>query len=169
MTTANTLLKAADIKRLDFTPIPITSRKSPQALADNTIDGYFYMVGHPASNLKEASLLSDINLIMLDGKPVYDMIEQFPYYSQETISQQYYPALEEDINSIGVRALLVTDAKTSDATVKLIIRAVLENFSKFQKLYPSHAYLKKTDLVQDLIIPLHPAALAYYKALGLYK
>jgi len=127
------------------------------------------MVGHPASNLKEASLLTDINLIMLDGKPVYDMIEQFPYYSQEIIAQQQYHNLDEDINSIGVRALLVTDVKTPDATVKLIIRAVLENFAKFQKLYPRHAYLKKTDLVQDLIIPLHPAAATYYKALGLYK
>ena len=37
----------------------------PDALRDNKIDGYFYMVGHPTANIKDASTSVDVKSLQL--------------------------------------------------------------------------------------------------------
>ena len=43
----------------------LTAGESPDALRDNKIDGYFYMVGHPTANIKDASNSSNIRIASL--------------------------------------------------------------------------------------------------------
>jgi len=169
-TTVKLLLEEADIHPSDFSEVSyLKAQDCPAALREDKLDGYFYMVGHPNENLKEAALSVDANLIMLDGKPLYNLIEKYPYYTISEISANLYHKIDESIPSIGVRAVLVTDEKASDESVSLLVKAVLENFEQFKEIYPNHKTLKKSDLLQDLTVPLHPAAKRYYQKAGLLK
>ncbi len=168
--TVKLLLEEAGLHPSDLSEASyLKAQECPVALRDNKIDGYFYMVGHPNENIKEATLSVDANLIMLDGKPLYNLLEKYPYYTIEEIPADLYPRLDESITSIGVRAVLVTDEKTDDKTVTLLLKAVLENFETFKEYYPNHKNLKKADLLQDLTVPLHPAAERYYREQGLLE
>ncbi len=169
-TTVKLLLEEAGIHPSDFSEVSyLKAQDSPSALREDKIDGYFYMVGHPNENLKEAALSVDSSLILLDGKPLYNLIEKYPYYTISEISANLYHKIDESISSIGVRALLVTDEKTSDESVSILLKAVLDNFDKFKEYYPNHKSLQKSDLVQDLTVPLHPAAERYYRQAGLLE
>lgn len=169
-TTVKLLLEEADIHPSDFSEVSyLKAQDCPAALREDKIDGYFYMVGHPNENLKEAALSIDANLILLDGKPLYNLIEKYPYYTISEIPANLYHKIDESISSIGVRAVLVTDEKTSDQSVHLLVKTVLENFDQFKELYPNHKNLKKADLLQDLTVPLHPAAERYYREAGLLE
>ncbi len=168
--TVRLLLEEADIHPSDFSEVSyLKAQKCPEALRNNKIDGYFYMVGHPNENIKESAFSLNANLIMLDGKPIYNLLEKYPYYTVEQIPAHLYHQVDDSISSIGVRAVLLTDEKASDESVTLLVKSVLENFDKFKEYFPNHHTLEKADLLQDLTVPLHPAAERYYRESGLLE
>ncbi|MEK9721190.1 MAG: TAXI family TRAP transporter solute-binding subunit, partial [Quisquiliibacterium sp.] len=67
----------------------------------------------------------------------------------------------------GVLATFVTSAKTSEATVYQLVKAVFENFDDFKKLHPAFAKLDPKNMIKDgLSAPLHSGAVKYYKEKG---
>ncbi len=55
--TALKLLEALGMSKDDLAFAGVLKAgEAPDALRDNIIDGYFYMVGHPTANIKDASI-----------------------------------------------------------------------------------------------------------------
>ena len=148
----------------------IKASEAPSLLQDNRIDAFFYTVGHPSGNIKEATsgarkvLLADITGI--DG-----MLKDRSYYAKATISKDLYPGAqnEKDIQTFGVKATLVTSAKVSDDVVYAITKEVFDNFDDFTKLHPAYAGLTKENMLEGLSAPMHPGAIKYFKEVGLIK
>lgn len=165
--TATRLLEEADIQLNSFSAENLDADKALEALNAKQIDGYFYMVGHPAKNITLAAE-KGINLLIIDGKPVYNLLDKYPYYSKGEIPANIYAGVDEDVPSIGVKAVLVTSANTADEKVQHLLAVLLENFDQFKQYYPTGSLANIADLVNDVSgAPLHPAAQAYYKQQGL--
>jgi TRAP-type uncharacterized transport system substrate-binding protein len=49
------------------------------------------------------------------------------------------------------------------------MKAILENFDDFKKLHPAYKTITKESLIEGLGAPLHPAAEAYFKKIGVLK
>lgn len=167
-TTARELLRAAefDLDKLALAG-SLKAEQCPDALGKKEIDGYFYMVGHPAKNITRAAEATPIRLLMLDGAPVYSLLEKYPYYTTGTIAKNTYPGVEEDTPSIGVDATLITAADAPTALVETVLSTLLDHFDEFRQRHPEPALVSKESLVKGLSAPLHPAAAAYYKKIGL--
>ncbi|AAO09187.1 TAXI family TRAP transporter solute-binding subunit [Vibrio vulnificus] len=141
-----------------------------QALCDNKIDAFIYMVGHPNGSIKEATTSCDAKLVSATGPQIDKIVADNPYYAYSTVPAGMYRGTDKDVKSFGVAATLVTTADVSDDVAYNVAKAVFENFDTFKRLHPAFATLKKEDMVSaGISIPLHPGAVKYYKEVGLLK
>ncbi|MBY5948137.1 TAXI family TRAP transporter solute-binding subunit [Photobacterium rosenbergii] len=141
-----------------------------QALCDNKIDAFVYVVGHPNGSIKEATTSCDAKLIPATGPKIDQIVADNPYYAKSTVPGGMYKGTDSDVNSFGVAATLVSSTDVSDDVVYAVVKSVFENFDTFKRLHPAFANLKPEDMVKDgLSIPLHPGAVKYYKEAGYLK
>ncbi len=146
--------------------------EAPSLLQDEKIDAFFYTVGHPNGNIKEAtSGRIKVRIIPISGSPVEALIAKHSYYAKSTIPASFYPnALnKEDIDSVGVKATLITSKNLDAKVVYAITKEVFENLESFKKLHPAYSVLTKENMLQGLSAPIHKGALQYYKEAGLTK
>ncbi len=141
--------------------------EAPDALRDNKIDGYFYMVGHPTANIKDASNSVDIRITPIHGPKVDAFVKANPYFAQADVPAGLYKGVDTPVPTFGVKAVLVTSTDVSEKAVYTLVKAILENFDAFKKLHPAYANITKESLLDGLSAPLHEGAKKYFKEAGL--
>jgi TRAP transporter TAXI family solute receptor len=159
-------------KKMNLNDIKVEQLKAaecPNALKDKKIDGYFYMVGHPTANIKDAANSTDIDLISLDNVPAAQkLVKEKPYYAWGVIPAHMYKGVNHPTKTYGVKAILVTSDKMDEKTVYYLTKAILDNFDKFKHMHPAYKNLTKKDLLKgfDHAI-MHPGAVKAFKEAGL--
>jgi TRAP transporter TAXI family solute receptor len=162
------LLKQMDWTMSDFSlAAHLKADEQGTALCDNKIDGFFYGVGHPSAAIQDPTTVCGAKLISLTGPAVDALVKKHPYYSYATIPGGMYANNPNPTKTYGVRATLVTSAKTPASTVYDLVKAVFDNFDEFKKLHPAFAHLDPKQMIKaGLSAPLHPGAVKYYKEKG---
>jgi len=146
----------------------LNSAAQAQALCNDKIDAFVFVVGHPSGAIEEATTLCDAKLVNVNNDAVAALVAQTPYYSWATIPGGMYPGNEDDTKTFGVRATLVTSARAPEAAIHQVVKAVFENFETFKQLHPAFGVLKKSEMVAAaLSAPLHAGARTFYKEAGL--
>ncbi len=146
----------------------LKSAEQAQALCDDKIDAMVFTVGHPSGSIQEATTSCAARLIPVTGPEVDQLLAQNPYDVKSVIPGGMYPGNDQDVETFGVKATLVTRADVPDDVVYEVTKAVFEHLDEFKKLHPAFAALQKQEMVaQALSAPLHPGAAKYYKEAGL--
>lgn len=146
----------------------LKSAEQAQALCDNRIDAYFFLVGHPSASTEEAVASCDAVLVNVTGPEIDKLVEENSYYRHATIPGGMYKGNPDDVNIFGVGATLVSSAEVPDEVVYTLVKAVFSNLDDFKKLHPAFANLKAEEMVKDgLSAPLHDGAKKAYEELGL--
>ncbi len=166
--TALALFKTLGIKKsdLEFAGV-LKAGEAPDALRDNKIDGYFYMVGHPTANIKDASNSVDVAITPIKGSKVDAFVKANPYFAQADVPAGLYKGVDAPVPTFGVKAVLVTSTDVSEKAVYTLVKAILENFEAFKKLHPAYANITKESLLDGLSAPQHEGAKKYFKEAGL--
>jgi len=144
--------------------------EAPSLLQDERIDGFFYTVGHPSGNIKEAtSGRISVRLIPIAGPPIKQLIQEKPYYTKAVIPIDLYPTADNkhDIETFGVKGTVVTSIHVDDHLVYVLTKEVFDNLNKFKTLHPAFENLTKENMLTGLSAPLHPGAVKYFKETGL--
>ena len=147
----------------------LKASEMPDALRDNKIDGYFYMVGHPTANIKDASNSVDVKIVPIEGSKIDKFVEANPYFAQADVPAGIYKGNEKAVPTFGVKAVLVASTDVSEKAVYTVVKQILENFDAFKKLHPAYANITKKSLLDGLSAELHPGAKKYFKEIGLIK
>lgn len=156
----------------DFKAESLKAADAPRMLQDGRIDGFFYTVGHPNGNIKEATAgMRKARIIPIpEIKALFDVA---PYYSMDSIDMAQYPeatnASEGKIPTVGMKATLITSANVDEVVVYNLTKAVFENLEELRTLHPALANLTKEGMLEGLSAPLHKGAERYYKEVGLIK
>ncbi len=156
----------------DFKAESLKAADTPRMLQDGRIDGFFYTVGHPNGNIKEATAgMRKARIIPIpEIKALFDVA---PYYSMDSIDMAQYPeatnASEGKIPTVGMKATLITSANVDEEVVYNLTKAVFENLEELRTLHPALANLTKEGMLEGLSAPLHKGAERYYKEVGLIK
>ncbi|ADD67989.1 TRAP transporter solute receptor, TAXI family [Denitrovibrio acetiphilus DSM 12809] len=164
------LFEAAGFTEDDIKAEYAKAVESPGLLQDERIDAFFYTVGHPNGNIKEAtSGRVKVKIVPITGKTADNLIAKYPYYAKSKIAISNYPTAvnESDVESVGVKAVFVTSSDVSEDVVYAITKEVFENFEEFKKLHPAYAVITKESMLEGLTAPMHKGALKYYKEAGL--
>ncbi len=153
----------------DFTlASELPSREQGQALCDNRIDVILFTVGHPSAAIQEPIATCGARIIPVTGPVVEQLVDATPYYFSATIPAGMYPGQDEDVQTFGVGATLVTSTRTSESAVYHLTRAVFENFDTFRGMHPAFEVLTPEGMVsQGLSAPKHEGALRYYRKAGM--
>jgi len=142
---------------------------SGEALCNNRIDAYFWVVGHPSALTEETLSSCASNLVHAVGPAVDKLVADHPFYSRVNIPAGLY-SNEKAIQTFGVRATLVTSSDVPDEEVYAVAMAVLGDIEAFKVLHPAFANLDaKRMIMENLTAPLHQGALMAYRKLGLMK
>ena len=144
----------------------LKSAETGQAVCDNKIDAYFWLVGHPSALTQESLATCPTHLVNATGSAIDKLVADNAYYRTATIPAGMYNN-EKDVMTFGVGATFVTSAKVPEKVVYTVVKAVFDNFDQFRKLHPAFANLKEQEMISDsLSAPLHAGAEKYYKERG---
>ena len=125
------------------------------------------MVGHPNQNIKYASNSISVRIIPIEGELIDKLILKNPYFIKSFIPGGIYKGNGNNINTFGVKAVLVANKNVSDYTVYNFVKAIFDNFEEFKSLHPSYKNITKKSLLEGISAPLHNGAKKYYKEIGL--
>jgi len=159
-------LEAAGLKEEDIEAEYVKATEAPGLIQDERIDGFFYTVGHPNGNIKEAtSGKTPMRIVPIDGEVADKLINTYPYYAKSIIENSLYPNLEnsQDINTFWVKATLITSEEVDEEIVYKLTKEVFENLDKFRELHPAYWVITKENMLEWLTAPLHKWALKYFK------
>jgi TRAP transporter TAXI family solute receptor len=144
----------------------LKSAETGQAVCDNKIDAYFWLVGHPSALTQESLATCATHLVHAVAPEIDKLVAERPYYRVATVPAGMYNN-QEDIKTFGVGATFVSSADVPDEVVYTVVKAVFENFDQFRKLHPAFNNLKEAEMITDsLSAPLHPGAQKYYQERG---
>ncbi len=130
----------------------LKSSEQGQALCDDKIDAFMWLVGHPSANTQETLATCPSHLVDAWTPEIEKLVDERPYYRKATIPAGMYPGQDKDIQTYGVGATLVTSADVSDDVVYNLVKAVFENFDDFKQLHPAFANLKPEEMVSDVAL-----------------
>jgi len=168
---ARDVLAAAGITDEDIQAEHVKAVEAAGLLQDDRLDAFFYTVGHPNGSVKEATAgRRKVQIIPIRGPAFDELIKEKPYYAKSTIpvSKNYPMAVHPvDVESIGVKATLVTSAQIPNETVYAITKEVFENLDVFRNLHPAYATITPEKMLKGLSAPIHPGAMKYYREAGL--
>jgi TRAP transporter TAXI family solute receptor len=138
-------------------------------LMHGQLDALFHTVGHPSTDIKFLTLsMRGVRFIPLDN--IETLLAKYPYYSRSVIPvRELYPHATNsmDVETIGVKATLLTSAKVPDDVVYAVTKAVFNGIADLGEHVPVLRTLRKEEMLEGLTAPIHPGALKYYREIGL--
>ncbi|NBV06975.1 MAG: TAXI family TRAP transporter solute-binding subunit [Proteobacteria bacterium] len=144
--------------------------EQPKALCDGKIDVMIYAAGNPNGVLQEATQTCKTRILSVDKETIDKLIKSNSFYVKAIIPGGMYAGNQNNIETFGVKAGLVTSEKVPSDVVYNITKAVFENFDNFKTLHPVFSSLKKEDMIKEgQSAPIHPGAERYFKEAGLSK
>ena len=139
-----------------------------QALCSDKVDAIIFEAGHPNGLTQEATTGCRARLVRVAGPEIDRLLATHPYYIASVIPGGMYAGNPDDVPTIGTQAVLVTSSNEPDELAYAVVKAVFDNFADFRRLHPALATLKIKDMVpSEVVIPIHPGALNYYREVGL--
>ena len=160
------LLKVADIKVGEMNPNYLDFNSTTQWFKDGLLDAGFVVAGYPTSSVIDLAATQDIDLLSFDESFMGRLTEEFPYFIRDVIPAGTYRAVDRDVVTPAVIAMLICDGDLEDNMVYKITKALWENVSDLHRVHPKAALITLDTALQGLSIPLHPGAAKYYSEQG---
>ena len=132
--------------------------KAAEALKNGEIDAFFYTGGVQTEMIEELAQEMEIRLLPVDGTEEENLVSSYGYYSSCTIPAGTYTGQDEEVETIGVRAVLVVSDKLKKDQVRKITETLYTHVEDLQAQMPVELSLS----ADELPIPLHEGAKAYY-------
>ncbi|WP_395877412.1 TAXI family TRAP transporter solute-binding subunit [Ehrlichia muris] len=160
------LLKEKGWTRRDFSVMAeLKSSEQAQALCDNKIDVMVDVIGHPNASIQEASATCNITFIPLDDKLIADLHAKYPYYQRDIINGKLYNN-PSDIQTVSVKASLITTTELSDDLAYKIVKSIVTHLRELRGITGALKTLTLQDMAKSDITPMHDGAKRYYKEIG---
>lgn len=143
-----------------------------KALIEGNVDASFIAVGIPLVKQAHAAIPGGVTYVDLstgNTSPAFLSSQVNGVYATTVAPAKRLPEVKAKITTTAFDIFLLTSAKTPDADVAAVLKAVHENFAGLQKSYPPlrrgnvKGFASPTNTT-----PYHPAAAAYYKSKGMW-
>ncbi|WP_431280847.1 TAXI family TRAP transporter solute-binding subunit [Humitalea sp. 24SJ18S-53] len=145
------------------------SRDIGAALCARAMDASVMVGFQPAAALRSQLSACETHLVPVTGPAVAALLRRHPYYRPVSLPAATY-GTPGDIETFGVSSDFVTTDRADPRVVSVIVRAVVANLEDIAAQSPALARLRLRGMVGDgLTAPLHPAAAAIYRELGLIR
>ena len=130
------------------------------------IDAVFITAGAPSPVLAELAGECGIRLLNVDGAAAQRLISTYSAYSMVTLPAGTYSGQTEDVQTVGVKAVLLASDELPAKQVQKLTELLFSSREGLEEQLgiPLDA---EQDAVEGVGIPFHAGAAAYYKAAGI--
>ncbi|HVI49937.1 MAG TPA: TAXI family TRAP transporter solute-binding subunit [Candidatus Sulfotelmatobacter sp.] len=166
---ADAVMAAEGIKPQDLgAALEMDSTKSVKALCDNRLDAAIITGIHPIAEIQEGLDDCGVTLLPLKDAAIDAYLKANPDFAKLAIPGDDYQGLNENVPTIGLRAVLVASKSLPDDDAYAIVKAVAGDTGPFSAMHPVLAPLNRKQMAREaLVAPLHDGALRYFKENGL--
>lgn len=137
-----------------------------EALCDNRLDAFVYVIGHPNASIQEAATTCDVNLVPVRTHITDRLVEGSSFYVFTDIPGGVYRNNPNPTPTFGLKATIVAEAQVPDEVVYLLVKSVFENLDELRELHPAFKTLNAKQMLEGNSAPYHPGAARYYHEQG---
>lgn len=163
---ARMILNAYGISYDDITPDYLAYGEAIDNMKNGQCDAVFVTSGLPNATVMDLGVSYDMVVIPIDGEGREKLVNDYPYYAESVIPANTYNNTE-DVEGVFVYNIMLVREDLSDDMVYDILNGVFENISTIKASH--NAADKNIDItfgVDDIQLPLHPGAEAFWKDNG---
>jgi TRAP transporter TAXI family solute receptor len=159
------IMAALGVTRRDFADVQeLTLAEQHRALCANELDAIVYSVGHPNGLIQDVVRMCRGVLVDVSGPSIDDMLSRHAEYERTVIRGGTYLDNTSDVQTLGVRAVIITTTRLSDTLAYEITKAVFDHVDDFRRLHPLFAMLSVDEMINVAgRAPIHPGAARYYR------
>lgn len=132
-------------------------------LEDGKIDAFFCTAGTQTTVIEELARQCNIRLLNIDDNGIEKLLNSYDSYTECIIPKGTYKGQDEDVKTVGVKALLLASNKLSADSVKELTAILFKNKEKLQYTLPVDFSMDEKSSVEGVTIPFHKGAASYYK------
>lgn len=159
---ARQILAANGITYNDIKVQYLSFAEAANSLKDGNIDAGFITAGFPTAAVQDISAQHNVVLISVDDATADKLIEQYPFYTKVTIPAGTYQKQEADVQSLAVKAMLVTTEQMDEQTAYDITKAIYTNLDKLKAAHSVGALITKETAKEGVSIPMHAGAEKFF-------
>lgn len=160
-----TLAEHYGLTEADLTPLPMAPQDAYAALNRGEADALFRIIALGSSSIREFLKTSRASLVPIDQAASLRLA--LPYLEAGDIPKGTYngagPVPATDLPVVGVRAILVTHDGMDSELIRIITQTLFEFRTEILARYPRAAMIRLPDSGENLGMPLHPGAKAFYE------
>lgn len=132
-------------------------------LKSGQIDAFFCTAGIQTSVIEELSKECDVKLIGIDDKCRDRLKSVYGFYTDYTIPAGTYEGQDQDVETLGVRAVLLARDDMDEEIVEELTGLLFEHSQDIQYSIPLTFQIDESEVVKNVTIPFHDGAKAYYQ------
>ena len=140
--------------------------EAAKKLENKGIDCLFVTVGMNATIVDELAKQCDIKLLEID-KATSNKLKSAYSYIDYKIPKNTYNGQNTDINTIGIKSVILVSDKLSNDKVKELAKLIFNNAKEIQLTVSADIDITEENAVKGINIPFHKGAIEYYKEKGI--
>ncbi len=158
--TAQQLFAALNIATSDVSDVPaLTSGQQSRMLCTGELDAALFVSAPPSGYVSESTMACGGMLLSLDDATRTALQQANPYLKPMTIGHDVYRGQSNDIQTVGVRALILTTANQPDELVYRFTRQIAGQLETFKRQHQAFRAITPESLVEAPDnLPRHPGA-----------
>ena len=164
---ATQILETYGLNKSFVNEINLNYNDACESLKSGEIDAFFCTLAPGSSVIGDLAKEYDIRLIELSDTARQKLTEAYGFYTEYTIQKGTYPNQNEDVNTIGVTAVLLANKKMDKKQIKTIAEVLFRDKDEINSAVSANLNLDPETAVKGISIPFHEGALEYYSELGI--
>jgi TRAP-type uncharacterized transport system substrate-binding protein len=120
---------------------------------------------HPDARVDRDLTSGQIEIVGINGPNVSQLIDSNSGFSSHVLPAGIYADFVADIETLSLETLLIASADMDDATVELVLDAIISTKKRLQYTHPSFLEVK-TDIetLNNSYLHPHPASVLFFQA-----
>ena len=132
-----------------------------KALYEGTIDAFFCTAGAPTTAVAALAEKMPVRLLGLDDHQMERLLATHQSYIPVLVPANTYPGQEQEVKTVGVRAILVAGNQLSQEEVYAFLSALNRNSKMIEKA--AGAKWNFSQITAGITIPYHPGAIQFFE------
>lgn len=166
---AKQILEAYGISFDDINKQNLSFGASADAYKDGKIDAFFATAGAPTTAIMDLVSSQSILVLGIEEDKAEELKGSYPFYTTYTIPAGTYTGVEEDVETLAVKATFIVSNDLSEEVVYNMTKALFENKDAISSANQKGAELDPAYAVEGISIPFHKGAEKYFKEIGVLK
>ena len=160
---ARQIMEIFGITYADIKPQYLSFGEAANGLKDGNIDVAFVTAGAPTAAIQDIAAQHKVALVSVPADKAEALIKKYPFYAKQTIKGKTYPTVTADVQTVAVKAMLVTSSKVDADLVYKMTKAMYTNLDRIKSAHAQGANVQKATALEGMGIKVHAGADKFFK------